>query len=89
MANALETLRRMSRRDEGIYQKPDSTLVQQITQPIQTVDRLGPNNPVRMMNLPQQNDPTSDSFFFFFFLILRDRKFSISFMLTSVFVTMT
>ena len=40
MANALETLRRMSRRDEGIYQQPDSTLVQQITEPVRTVDTL-------------------------------------------------
>lgn len=89
MANALETLRRMSRRDEGIYQKPDSTLIQQITQPIQTVDRLGPNNPVRMMNLPQQNDPTSDSFMQMLNQILRARKSSIAYMSTSAFGTMT
>tara|TARA_Y100000361_G_C11086930_1_gene304291 strand:+ start:309 stop:632 length:324 start_codon:yes stop_codon:yes gene_type:complete len=89
MANALETLKRMSRRDEGIYQQPDSTLVQQITEPVRTVDTLGANNPVSMMNLPQVNDPTSDSFMQMLNQILRARKSSIAYMSTSAFGTMT
>jgi len=88
MANALETLQKMSRKDQGIYQKPESTLIQQITQPIQEVDRLDPNNNARDTTLAQQNDPTSDSFMQMLNQILRARKSSIAYMSTSAFGTM-